>query len=146
MTQITHSPREVLGLRDFRLFASATFMTAGLQQMQALAVGWDLYERTGSVMTLAWIGVAQFLPVMLLFLPAGQIADRFDRRLVMVASQATFALGSIGLSVSALMHADALWIFGFLFVTGIGQVLNRPSRDALLPMIVPTALLPNARA
>lgn len=146
MTQITHSPREVLGLRDFRLFASATFMTAGLQQMQALAVGWDLYERTGSVMTLAWIGVAQFLPVMLLFLPAGQIADRFDRRLVMVASQATFAVGSIGLSVSALMHADALWIFGFLFVTGIGQVLNRPSRDALLPMIVPTALLPNALA
>ncbi|MSQ53214.1 MAG: MFS transporter [Betaproteobacteria bacterium] len=146
MTQIPHSAREVLGLRDFRLFAWATFMTAGLQQMQALAVGWDLYERTGSVMTLAWIGVAQFLPVLLLFLPAGQIADRFDRRLVMVASQATFAVGSIGLSVSALMHADPLWIFGFLFVTGIGQVLNRPSRDALLPMIVPTPLIPNALA
>ena len=146
MSEPGHTAREVLGLRDFRLFASATFMTAGLQQMQAVAVGWDLYERTGSVMSLAWIGVAQFLPVMLLFLPAGQIADRFDRRLVMVASQATFAVGSIGLSVSALIHADPLWIFGFLFVTGIGQVLNRPSRDALLPMIVPTPLIPNALA
>jgi MFS family permease len=146
MTTDTHSPRAVLALRDFRLFASATFMTAGLQQMQAVAVGWDLYERTGSVMALAWIGVAQFLPVLLLFLPAGQIADRFDRRLVMVASQATFAVGSVGLSVSALLHADPLWIFGFLFITGIGQVLNRPSRDALLPMIVPTPLIPNALA
>lgn len=146
MTQKTHSPRAVLGLRDFRLFASATFMTAALQQMQAVAVGWDLYERTGSVLALAWIGVAQFLPVALLFLPAGQIADRFDRRLVMVASQATFACGSVGLSIAALTLADPVWIFGFLFLIGIGQVLNRPSRDALLPMLVPTPLLPNALA
>jgi MFS family permease len=146
MSQVTHSPRAVLGLRDFRLFACATFMTAGLQQMQAVAVGWDLYERTGSVLALAWIGVAQFLPVALLFLPAGQIADRFDRRLVMVASQATFACGSIGLSIAALTLADPIWIFAFLFITGIGQVLNRPSRDALLPMLVPTPLLPNALA
>jgi len=146
MTQDTHSPRAVLGLRDFRLFASATFMTAGLQQMQAVAVGWDLYERTGSVLALAWIGVAQFLPVMLFFLPAGQIADRFDRRLVMVTSQATFACGSIGLSIAALTLADPVWIFAFLFLTGIGQVLNRPSRDALLPMLVPTGLIPNALA
>ena len=121
-------------------------MTAGLQQMQAVAVGWDMYERTGSVLALAWIGVAQFLPVMLLFLPAGQIADRFDRRLVMVASQATFACGAVGLSVSALLQADPMWIFGFLFITGIGNVLNRPSRDALLPMLVPAQLIPNALA
>ena len=146
MSGSSPSPREVLRLRDFRLFVCATFMTAGLQHMQAVAVAWDVYERTGSVMALAWIGVAQFVPILILFLPAGQIADRFDRRLVMVASQITFAVGSVGLSVSALLQVDPIWIYVSLVLVGMGQVLNRPSRDALLPLIVPVPLVPNAVA
>lgn len=146
MSGSSPSPREVLRLRDFRLFVCATFMTAGLQHMQAVAVAWDVYERTGSVMALAWIGVAQFVPILILFLPAGQIADRFDRRLVMVASQITFAVGSVGLSISALLQADPIWIYVSLVLVGVGQVLNRPSRDALLPLIVPVPLVPNAVA
>src|SRR4051794_33339593 len=101
MTPQISGPRAVLALRDFRLFAGLTFLTAILQQTQGVAVGWDLYDRTGSALALGWVGLAQFLPVILLFLPAGQLADRYDRRLLMVASQVMLTLGSVGLAFAA---------------------------------------------
>jgi MFS family permease len=138
--------RGVLGLRDFRLFALLGFFTAVVQQAQAVAVGWDIYERTGSALALGAVGLVQFLPTIALFLPAGQIADRRDRRMVMAASQAAYALGSCGLAAAAWSGASAVWIYACLLATGTAQVMNRPSRDALLPQIVPAPLLAGAVA
>lgn len=146
MTRSYSGPRAVLALRDFQLFTTLTFLTAVLQQTQAVAVGWDLYERTGSAMALGWVGLAQFLPVMLLFLPAGHCADRYDRRWIMVASQVLLAIGSIGLLFAARPGVPLFWVYASLVFTGSAQVLNRPARDALQPQLVPTPLLVNAVA
>ena len=73
------SPYAVLRNRDFRLFLISRFVASFGQQMLTVAVGWELYERTGSAMALAWVGLVQALPIMLLALPAGQLADRLDR-------------------------------------------------------------------
>lgn len=138
--------RAVLALRDFRLFTLLGFCTAIFQQAQVVAVGWDIYERTGSALALGWVGLAQFVPTILLFLPAGQLADRHDRRLIMIGSQIGFALGALGLAAASHSGASVGWIYACLLLTGVAQAMNRPSRDALLAQIVPAPLLTHAVA
>ena len=89
----------VFAHRDFGLFVAVCFLTNIIAQTQGVAVGWDLYERTGSPLALGFVGLANFLPVLILFIPAGQIADRYDRRKIVEASLAVWALG---------LDADAL--------------------------------------
>ena len=134
----------VFRIRDYRLLIGGSFLTTTLQQTQAVALGWDIYERTGSAMALAWMGLVQFLPVILLFLPAGQMADRFDRRWIMVLSQLLWCAGSIELALSAWMGASVNWMYLGLAASGTAMVINRPARDALLPQVVPLPLLARA--
>jgi MFS family permease len=119
-------------------------LSAVLQQTQAVALGWDMYDRTGSAMALGFIGLAQFVPALLLFLPAGEIADRFDRRKVMIASFVLWGVASTGLAVSAIGGSGAGWLYFWASVSTMGHVINRPARDALLPQLVPAHLFPNA--
>ena len=135
-----------LRLPDYRrlLIVSGAMQLA--HQMQATAVGWDLYERTGAVLALAWVGLAQLLPALLLFIPAGELADRHDRRRVMAASLVLVVLGSAGLAAAAGTGAAVIWTYASLLLTSAAQVVNRPSRDALLPRVVPEAQLGQAVA
>ena len=73
-------------LRDYRLFSAMVLLAAAIERSQSVAIGWDVYERTGSALALGTIGLVQFLPVIALFLPAGHLADVFDRRWVLVLS------------------------------------------------------------
>jgi MFS family permease len=136
-----------LRLPDYRRLLVVSGAMQLAHQMQATAVGWDLYERTGSVLALAWVGLAQLLPALLLFIPAGELADRRDRRVVMAASLLLVVLGSAGLAAAAAASgAGTLWTYASLFLTSAAQVVNRPSRDALLPRVVPDTQLGQAVA
>ncbi len=117
-----------------------------MQQVQALALGWDIYERTGSALALGWMGLVQFAPVVLLFLPAGQIADRYDRRYIVVISLILWSAASLGLALVSNAGAGVGWIYVCATATGAAMMLNRPARDALLTQIVPARLLANAVA
>ncbi len=134
----------VFRIRDFRLLIGGSFLTTILQQTQAVALGWDIYERTGSAMALGLMGIVQFVPVILLFLPAGQLADRYDRRWIMVLSQLLWCAGSLELAAAAWSGADVNWMYLGLAASGTAMVINRPSRDALLPQVVPLHLLARA--
>ena len=123
-------------LRDYRLYSTMNLAAALVERSQGVAIGWDLYERTGSALALGWVGLAQFLPVVLLFLPAGHLADRFDRRRVMVAGFAVWAAAAGILAASALSGAAVGWVYLAAAGLGTAQVLNRPSRDALLPQLL----------
>src|ERR671939_1578813 len=70
----------VLRIRDFALFLAGRFCNVLAAQMQWVANGWYLYELTRDPMTLGWAGLAAFVPIALLTLPAGDLADRMDRR------------------------------------------------------------------
>ena len=114
------------------------------QQALGVAVGWDIYERTGSVMALGWVGLAQFIPVLLFFLPAGQLADRYDRRRIVAVSLTLWVAASALLVWSAWRNASAFTIYAALFAIGAATILNRAGRDALLSQLVPPAALARA--
>ncbi|TMH32423.1 MAG: MFS transporter, partial [Betaproteobacteria bacterium] len=84
----------VLRIRDFALFLSGRFCNVLAAQMQWVAVGWYLYDLTRDPMTLGWAGLAAFVPIALLTLPAGDLADRADRRLVLFAAHLIQALAA----------------------------------------------------
>ena len=85
------------GHRDFRLFQSARLFAVLGSQMQSVAIGWQIYAITGRPIDLAWVGLAQFLPAVCLSLVTGHVADRFERRRILVAGYAVMALLSAAL-------------------------------------------------
>ena len=139
-----HDRYATFRLPDYRIFSGVVFLSGLLQQTQSVALGWDVYDRTGSAMALGLVGLTQFLPAALLFLPAGVIADRYDRRKVMVATLALWGAASTGLALAAILGAATPWLYGLAAVSTAANVVNRPSRDAVLPQIVPAHLFPNA--
>ncbi|MCC6484984.1 MAG: MFS transporter [Armatimonadetes bacterium] len=130
--------------RDFRLwFAGSVITTLGTQMFQA-AVGWELYGRTHSAMALAYVGLVQIIPVVALFLPAGHLADRVDRRLIILCCQLLLTLGSIGLALISYTAAPVALVYGCLLLMGIAQAFYSPARSAMLPQLLPLTAFNNA--
>ena len=133
--------------RSFVLYWCARTATNGAYMMQAVAVGWQIYELTGSAFDLGLVGLVQFFPVVVLGIVVGQIADRYDRRVVVATCQAikalaalTFALGTMG----GWLTRDAM--LAILFVSGTARAFETPTMHTLVPGIVPPPLLPRAIA
>ena len=115
--------------------------------MQAVAVGWQIYELTGSAFDLGLVGLVQFFPVVVLGVLIGHIADRYDRRVVVGTCQvikalaaAAFALGTLG----GLLSRDVM--LAILFVSGTARAFETPTMHTLVPGIVPPDLLQRAIA
>ncbi len=131
----------------FRLYWSARVLSSGASQVLAIAVGWQVYALTGSTLQLGLIGLAQFLPTVLLTLPAGHAADRLDRRRVAQACQAAAGLGMLGLSAESALGSTRPWlIYAVVALVGAAQAFESPAFSALLPGLVPPALFPRAVA
>ena len=115
-------------------------------QMQSVAVGWELYERTGSPLALGLVGLAQVLPVILLAIPAGHAADRHSRKHLVIAAPLRLA-GSRrpGLAALSSSRGPVGLVYLCLVLTGVGQAVNMPARWAILPQLVPRELLALAR-
>ena len=136
-----HDPYAPFRHRDYRLFIGMVLIASLAQQSLGVAVGWDIYERTGSALALGWIGLVQFIPVLAFFLPAGQLADRHDRRRVVAASLVLWVAASALLVFVAWRALPAVWIYVAIAVVGMSTVLNRAGRDALLSQLVPAETL-----
>jgi MFS family permease len=115
--------------------------------MLSVAVGWQVYALTGSALYLGLVGLAQFLPMFILTLVVGMVADRFDRRLIARICQLiqgggamVLALGSRGGWLSAGS------ILAIVFLIGAARAFERPSMQSLLPALVPKELFPKAAA
>jgi MFS family permease len=139
-----HDPYASLRHRDFLLFLIASMLSTVGAEMQTVAVGWQLYERTGSAMSLGLVGLVQAVPVLLLALPAGQVADRFRRKDVVMATQLLMGLASLGMTVASALQAPVAWMYVFLFVTGVAGAFSFPARWAFVPELVEPALYHNA--
>jgi predicted MFS family arabinose efflux permease len=112
--------------------------------MLQVALGWELYERTHSALALGFVGLVTAIPVVLLALPAGHLADRMDRKKIVVAAQVVFILMSLSLSVLSYVTGPIFLIYAILLVGGIAQAYNNPARSALLPRLVPAEVFANA--
>lgn len=107
------------------------------QVMLGVAIGWEIYERTGSALALGYVGLAQFIPVLLLALPAGQLADRLDRRAIMMVALLGLIASSLGLATLSLLNGPLPLVYGCLLVAGAAQAFRSPAASAILPNLVP---------
>ncbi len=139
-----HDPYAALRQRDYRCLLSGGVLASIGTEMQAVAVGWELFERTGSAAILGLTGLAQFLPVLLLTLPAGHVADRYSRKRLVQLAQLTAMVGSVGLAVLSYLQGPIPLVFVCLVLSGAGRAFNNPARTALLPQVVPIEHLGNA--
>ena len=112
--------------------------------MLQVALGWELYERTHSALALGLVGLVTAIPVVLLALPAGHLADKMDRKKIVVVAQAIFILMSLSLSVLSHFQGPIILMFAILLVRGTAQAYNNPARSALLPRLVPAEVFGNA--
>ena len=115
--------------------------------VQSVAVGWQVYDLTRTPLSLGLVGLAEFVPMFLLTLPAGEMADRFDPRRLLALSLVIEALSSALLLVLAVRHPRALWpLYAVLVLFGCARGFSGPAGRALLPFLVTPARLPNAIA
>src|SRR5580765_3716125 len=129
-----------LRLREFRLLWLAILSMSFATQMVAVAVGWQVYSLHHRPLDLGLIGLAEFLPLPLLALPAGALADRFSRRLI-------FALSVFLELLVAVRGVHALWPYLLLaFITGVSGAIGSPAARAMPPSLVPTEHVPSAMA
>ena len=132
---------------DFALFEIARFLIVAAVEMQAVAVGWQVYDITKRALDLGLVGLAQFLPGILLFLVSGHASDRFDRRKVLGACYAGFALCSGLLLVLAEWGTHAARpIYAVLILLGVVRSFNGTASRSILPQLVPEEHFPNAVA
>ncbi len=132
---------------DFRRYVAAGFLGGIAVQIQTVAVGWQVYSISHEPLDLGLIGLSQFLPFVLLVLPAGQVADRLDRGRILAACYALLALGAIlllGISLSGLR--STVPIFGVMILAGVARAFSMPTSQALLPNLVPAGSFGNAVA
>ncbi len=133
--------------RDFALYVVATVATAFAIEMSFVAIGWQVYAIHRDPLDLGLVGLAMFVPLPLLALPAGHLADRYPRRTVLALSIGLDAAVAIGLLAVTRAGADETWPFFLLaFATGVASALGAPAGRAMTPSLVPQELLVRAFA
>jgi MFS family permease len=146
LQETTQSPR-ALDYANFRHYIAARFLMTFAVQMQSVAVGWQVYAVTGDTLDLGLIGLSQFLPFVILVLPAGHVADHLDRRLILTSCFAVEALCAVLLLLYTLSGVTTVWpVFTVLVVFGCARAFSMPTSQAITPNLVPGVAFPNAVA
>src|SRR5437773_2172617 len=139
-----HDAYAALRLPNFRrYFAGNVVLFIGLQ-MQKVAIGWEIYERTGSAMHLGYVGLAQFLPQVVLTLFAGHITDNYNRKRVLMGAVAFNTLAAIGLAWNSRRDGGIVLMYVLILCVGAARAFWMPARGAFLPRIVPLEIFGNA--
>jgi MFS family permease len=130
---------------NYRFFLGARFLITAASEMQAVAVAWQVFGLTHRPLDLGLVGLAQFLPGILLFLVAGHTADRFPRKQIILCCYGAFSITSLLLLIFALNGVSNVWpIYVALLWNGTVRAFNGPAGQSLLPLIVPEEDFQNA--
>ncbi|WP_181164678.1 MFS transporter [Amaricoccus solimangrovi] len=133
--------------RGFVLLASCRGLMVVARQTLAVAVGWDVYERTSNVVDLGLIGLCMALPIFLFTIPAGIVADRYDRRIVLAAGLVTQSITAALIGCWFQFGGPSVTpIFALLLVSGSAHSFLNPALSSTLPRLVPRELFSNAIA
>lgn len=133
--------------RDLSLYLSVRFATSFGTQIQSVAVGLQVYDLTRDPVALGYVGLAIFLPMFLLVLPAGDMADRVDRRVMLIASYLVQILASFLLLALTLNGVTAMWAYYAAIVfLGVALGISQPAVQSFLPFLVSLDRLPQAIA
>jgi MFS family permease len=126
----------ILRNRDLRLYLSGRLVAVIGQQMLAMAVGWELWNRTHSAMKLGLVGLTQVAPMILLTLPAGHMADNYSRKKIITLMTLVMATSSLGLAVTSFYQAPVFWMYVCLFVNGATRTFQTAASASFLPSLV----------
>ncbi len=131
--------------RDFRLYQTARLLVILGAEAQSVAVAWQVYQITHSALSLGYTGLALFLPGLFFVLPAGHVADRYDKRYVILACYSLQALCTAALLWISLHGVTSILpIYAVLFLIGMGRCFSGPAASAMVPMLVPEGDFVNA--
>ncbi|MBD2206734.1 MFS transporter [Calothrix sp. FACHB-1219] len=139
-----HDSFAALRFRDYRLFTLGRVLLFTGSQMQTVAIGWELYERTNSAMVLGGVGLAQVIPMIALTLIAGHVADRRDRKFTTLVSIFLLAICSLALAVVSYIQGAISLFYTCLVFTGIARAFLKPASDAMMWQLIPTSVFTNA--
>lgn len=133
--------------RDFALYVTSSFLWTIAMQVQATALAWLVYDLTGSTLKLGMVYFVEFLPTVLLALPSGHWADRYDRRRIIllgVAFELASAVALVLFSALDMMSVAAILVIAFIF--GMARAIANPAACAIMPSLVPKEDLPGGVA
>ncbi len=144
METIKQDPYGALRQRDFRLLIVGRFISSLGGQMLFFAISWEMWLRTRDAFVLGLVGLVQVIPIILISLPAGHVADQFNRRRIVLLTQLVFAICSLSLAAVSTFQWPLVWVFVILFVFGLARAFNETASSTLLPESVPPPLFGNA--
>lgn len=143
-----HDPYAALRVADFRRFIFFLLTQTLATTVQGVVVGWQVYQVTRDPLALGLVGLAEAIPFVGFALPAGQLADRLDRRRVCLAALTILALTTaalFGMTYAGRVRADTIWaVYLVIFVSGIARSFLQPTRTALAADLVPRELYVNS--
>ncbi len=139
-----HDPITALRERGFFIYLVGTLLSNTGNQMRTAAIGWEIYQRTGSKLNLGLIGLVLAVPVLLLALPAGMAADRHSRKHIIMIAQLGLAASGLGLAFVSHERYSVGWLFACLLATGIFRALGWPASQAIVTGLVPARIFTNA--
>src|ERR1035437_3744443 len=145
-----HDAYAVLKLKDFRLFLSFRFFMTIAAQMQSIIVGWQVYELTHDPLSLGLIGLAEAIPFLSVALYSGHIADRFNRKKIILWFDVVFLVSSFLLLIITFKSTGIIGKFGVLpiyvcvAISGLARAFLYPATIALMAQIVPRSLYTNS--
>jgi MFS family permease len=135
-TPSSHDPYAALRIGGFRFYLSGNLLAIIGVQMQTAAVGWEVYERTGSKLLIGLVGLVEVLPVIALALLTGHVADRLNRKTIVRTTLSIVAMSSLGLAAISLTHGPIWLMYVLLFLIGVARAFQQPAKSALLVQIV----------
>ncbi|MEP7291642.1 MAG: MFS transporter [Chloroflexota bacterium] len=137
-------PYAALRFPDFRLLLVGQLLTAFGTQMVSFAVGWELWLRTENELALGLVGLVQVIPVILLSLYAGHVADQYNRKRIVMITQVLLAVCSLGLALLSALEGSLFLIYLCLFGIGVARAFYSPAVSTLLPETIPPHIFTNA--
>ena len=139
------SPLAAFRSRDFTLLWFGNLVSLTGTEMTRTAVSWQIYELTGSELALGMIGAARLIPLVLLALGSGVLADALDRRKLMIFAQAAMLICALVLATSTALNLTTLWVIYIVTaLSAAAHTLGLPARQALIPNLVPREQLAGA--
>jgi MFS family permease len=130
------SPYAILRNVDFLFYLTGRFVASFGQQMLTVAVGWEIYERTHSSLLLGFVGLTAFVPMVLMTLPAGHVADTRERKRVIIAMQAVLACTALGLAFISWKQEPVAWMYICLSIAGVARTFLWSASASFLPQLV----------
>src|SRR5277367_6483042 len=127
----------VLRYADYTRYLIGRFVASLGQQMLVAAIDWELWRRTQSALSLAFVGLSLMVPMILCTVPAGHFADRFNRKKIILVTTLALAVASLGLTLASVFALNVMWIYVCLVVIGAARTFLWPASAAFVTSLVP---------